>query len=59
MLGGQILRVCVDYIALLDRGLASDAALESLSSQPFEFDPALVCVLAGCAFDDHLPSVSS
>ena len=59
MLGGQILHVCADYIALLDRGLASDAALEWLSSQPFEFDPSLVCVLARCAGDDRLPAVSS
>jgi hypothetical protein len=59
MLGGHILRVCGEYIALLDRGLASDAALEWLSSLPFEFDPTLVCVLARCVRDGRLPAVSS
>jgi len=59
MLGGQILRVCAEYVALLERGLASDAALAWLSSQPCEFDPMLVRVLASCTCDDRLPDVSS
>ena len=48
MLGGQILRVCGDYVALLDRGLGSDAAPACLNAQPFEFDPTLAQVLARC-----------
>ena len=48
MLGGQMLRVCGDYVALLERGLTVDVALERLQGQPLEFDPVLVQTLARC-----------
>lgn len=57
MLGGQMLRVCNDYVTLLERGLTPTAAVDRLASQPLEFDPALVLVLARCTVAD-LPSVS-
>lgn len=59
MLGGHLLRVCGDYLALLERGLASDAALDRLSAQPLEFDPTLVQVLARCTADERPSDRSS
>ena len=59
MLGGHLLRVCGDYVALLDHGVARDAALERLSSQPLEFDPALVRVLTQCTGEDRSPDCAS
>jgi hypothetical protein len=53
-LGGHILRICADYATLLERGLGPDAALARLTSQPMEFDPALVSVLARCTAGDRL-----
>lgn len=41
-LGGQILRVCAEYDALLERGLTPDAAVRQLLTEPDEFDPRLV-----------------
>jgi response regulator RpfG family c-di-GMP phosphodiesterase len=59
MLGGQVLRVCGEYAACLERGLTSDAALDRMSSQPLEFDPVLVHVLGRCLVDEHRPAVAS
>ena len=59
MLGGHLLRVCGDYVALLDHGVARETALERLSSQPLEFDPALVHVLTQCTAEDRLPDRAS
>jgi hypothetical protein len=54
VLGGHVLRVCADYVALLERDLAPSEALASLSSQPLECDPVLVVILARCvAADDE------
>jgi response regulator RpfG family c-di-GMP phosphodiesterase len=47
-LGGQILRVCTEYVALCDRGLTGEAALDHLAAQPLEFDPALVAAVGRC-----------
>jgi response regulator RpfG family c-di-GMP phosphodiesterase len=59
MLGGQMLRVCADYVALLERGLAPGAAMDRLASQPLEIDPALVHVLSRCIVADRPPEVKS
>ena len=48
VLGGHVLRVCADYVALLERNLAPSEALASLSSTPLEYDPVLVAILARC-----------
>ena len=48
MLGGQMLRVCGDYVALLERGLHRGRRAERLQGQPLEFDPVLVQTLARC-----------
>lgn len=53
MLGGQILRICADYVALAERGLPPGAAIDRLASQPLEFDPTLVHVLSACVRDDR------
>ncbi len=57
MLGGHMLRVCADYVALLERGLAPGVALDRLASQPLGFDPALVHVLSRCAVAPARPEV--
>jgi response regulator RpfG family c-di-GMP phosphodiesterase len=59
MLGGHMLRVCADYVTLLERGLAPSAAVDRLASQPLEFDPALVHVLNRCTGADRTPDVKS
>lgn len=43
--GGQLLHVCADYVTLRERGLAAEAALDRMASQPLEYDPALVAHL--------------
>jgi response regulator RpfG family c-di-GMP phosphodiesterase len=48
MLGGHMLRVCAEYVALLERGLSPGSATDRLAAQPLEFDPALVHVLRTC-----------
>lgn len=52
VLGGHVLRVCADYVALLERDVGPREALARLSSQPLECDPALVSILAGCVAAD-------
>lgn len=59
MQAGHMLRVCGDYVTLLERGLASQAALDRLSAQPLEFDPILVQVLARCTADERPSDRSS
>lgn len=48
VLGGQVLRVCADYVTLLERDVGPREALAHLSALPLECDPALVSILARC-----------
>jgi len=45
-LGGQILRICGEFDALVQRGTAASDAVARLASQPEEFDSAIVSRLA-------------
>ena len=59
MLGGHLLRVCGDYVRCSNTAWRRDAAVDRLSSQPLEFDPALVHVLTRCTGDDRSPDRAS
>lgn len=59
VLGGQILRVCADYVSLLEADLGAEEALARLSSQPLECDPALVGILARCVADGGMPVLAA
>lgn len=59
VLGGHSLRVCADYVALLEAGLGPDAALARLSSQPLECDPVLVGLLARCVTEGDMPDLAA
>jgi hypothetical protein len=46
MVGGQILRVCADYVTLQDHGMTPADALARLGQQAREYDPQIVATLA-------------
>jgi len=55
MVGGQILKVCADYVTLRDRGLTPPEALARLGSQTREYDPEIVAALAWTIDESSLP----
>jgi response regulator RpfG family c-di-GMP phosphodiesterase len=46
MVGGQILKVCADFVSLQDRGLAPGDAIARLEAEAREYDPEIVAALA-------------
>jgi response regulator RpfG family c-di-GMP phosphodiesterase len=46
MAGGQILKVCADFVTLQDRGLAPGDAIARLEAEAREYDPEIVAALA-------------
>ena len=55
-LGGQLLRVCSEFVALSGRGRSAGDALARLAGLPAEFDPRVVEALGRCVGEDP-PSV--
>jgi len=51
VVGGQILRVCTDFVALLDRGVTTTDALARLEAETREYDPQVVAAVARAAID--------
>lgn len=51
LLGGHMLKIAHDFDQLLARGLAADEALDQMSGQPDQYDPALVQTLRSLRLD--------